>query len=160
MENKGTINEIKSKYILKNIFNYIQNKNFEPKLFFYSKYFRKKLNINYSLCYQKYLYSMRFYINDYLYIDQCFYEKDILKNEYDNFISNNKLNKEKFEKIIYEIINNQNEININKNQYINIDSPLFEIISKTKDFDKNYTIYISQKNIDEYKLKEDYIIQI
>ena len=58
MENKGTINEIKSKYILKNIFNYIQNKNYKTKLFFYSKYFRKKLNINYSLCYQKYLYSM------------------------------------------------------------------------------------------------------
>ena len=45
------------------------------------------------------------------------------------------------------------------NIYINIDSPLFEILSKTKYFDKIYTIYISTKIIDEYKLKDDYIIR-
>ena len=41
--------------------------------------------------------------------------------------------------------------------YINIDSPLFEIISKISHFEKNYTIYISQKNIDEYNLINKYI---
>ena len=43
---------------------------------------------------------------------------------------------------------------------INIDSPLFEIVSKASNIEKSYTIYsiyISQKNIDEYKLKNDYI---
>ena len=96
-------------------------------------------------------------MNKYLYKDEKEYEKDILKKEYDNFILDNYLNKEKFEKIIYEIINNQNEMN--EKEYVNIDSPLFGIISKTKDFDKNYIIYISQKNIDEYNLKDNYIIR-
>ena len=35
---------------------------------------------------------------------------------------------------------------------------MFEIISKIEDYDKAFTIYISQKNIDEYKLKDDYIM--
>ena len=43
------------------------------------------------------------------------------------------------------------------NLKIDIDSPLFEIISKTKNFENNYTIYISQKYFDEFKLKEQYI---
>ena len=32
----------------------------------------------------------------------------------------------------------------------------FEIISKLSHFEKNYTIYISQKNIDEYNLINEY----
>ena len=32
-----------------------------------------------------------------------------------------------------------------------MESPLFEIISKTKNFENKYTIYIDQKIIDEYK---------
>ena len=68
------------------------------------------------------------------------------------------MDKEKFEKILYEIINNQNITKKeNMEKYINIDSPLFEILSKTKYFDKKYTIALSLKNIDEYKLKDNYI---
>ena len=39
-----------------------------------------------------------------------------------------------------------------------MDSPLFNIISKSKEFENNYTIFISQKFIDRYKLKDDYEI--
>ena len=40
--------------------------------------------------------------------------------------------------------------------YVNIESPLFEIVSKTKLFD-NCTIYLSQKIMEEFKLKDYYI---
>ena len=36
-------------------------------------------------------------------------KKEILREEYDNFIIKNGLNKDKFEKIINEVINNKNE---------------------------------------------------
>ena len=43
----------------------------------------------------------------------------------------------------------------NEENYINIDSPFFKILSKTKIFNEIFTIYISQKNIDKYKLEDD-----
>ena len=64
--------------------------------------------------------------------------------------------KKKFKNILNEVINDKEELN--KEKYVNIDSPLFEIVIKIKDFDKIYKIYISQKYIDEYNLKDDYIM--
>ena len=153
------ISKIKSKYILLHTYNFIEDKQFALKLFFYSKNYQNKLEINYSYCYEKYLDELHFNLNDFLHKEEEEYEKDTLRKEYDNFITKNKLNKGKFEKIIYEVINNKYEKDEDEDEekYINIDSPLFEILSKTKVFDKIYTIYISQKNIDEYKLKDDYI---
>ena len=154
MEKKKKIYGIQSKYILKNIFNLIPDKQFALKLLSHSKKFQKKLDINYLYCYKKYLDELHFDLNEYLYKSEELYEKGILRRGYENFITKNKLIKEKFEKIIYEVINKENEII--KENHINIDSPLFEILTKTKVLEKIY-IYISQKNIDEYKLKEDYI---
>ena len=149
------IPEIKSKYMLIHIYNFIEDKNFPHKLLFHSKKYQNKLEINYSYCYEKYLDELHFELKDFLYQNEKEYKKDILSKKYDNFIIKNKLNKDKFEKIIYEVINNKNEKD--EKYYINIDSPLLEILSKTKVFDKIFTIYISQKNIDEYKLKDEYI---
>ena len=59
--------------------------------------------------------------------------------------------------MIIEIIKSQNESD-EKNININIDSPLFEIFSKSKNFDKNCTIWILQRNIDKYKLQHKYSI--
>ena len=160
MENKGIIYEIRSKYILKYILDYIKEENFIFKLFPYSKYFQKKLNISYLYCYKKYLEELHFDLTKYFYKDETedYYEKFILKKEYSNFITENKLNKEQFENILYKILNHKNEKEEeNKEQYINIDSPLFHLIFKIKEYDKYYTIYLSQKIIDEYKLKDDYI---
>ena len=147
------INEIRSPYILKNIFNYIPDKNNLLKLFRHSKYFQNRLEINYLNCYNKYIQELGFYLNDYLHLEDECYEKGKLADKYNNFIRN--LNKEKFEKILFEVINNLgNKIKT----YIDIDSPLFEMISKAKNFDKKYRIYISQKIIDKYKLKDEYRI--
>ena len=61
------INEIKSKYILKHILNYIKIKKFQLLLFFYSKDFQNKLEINLSTLYKKYLSELDFDYNKYLY---------------------------------------------------------------------------------------------
>ena len=70
------------------------------------------------------------------------------------------------EKIIYDIFENKKIKDIDeedvdkieeKEKLISIESPLFNILSKTKNFSKIFTIHISQEIIDEYKLKEDYI---
>ena len=45
--------EIKSKYVLKNLYNYIKDKYFELKIFAYSKKFQNKFDINYSYLLQK-----------------------------------------------------------------------------------------------------------
>ena len=145
MESKSKIYEIRSKYILKHIINFIQNKNIVLKLFFLSKNFQNKLNINYSDCYEKYLKELNFDINEYVFKSEELNAQDILKKKYDDFISKNKLNKKEFEKIIFEVINNKNKENEeNEEKYINIDSPLFEISSKTKYFDKIYTINLQK----------------
>ena len=84
-----------------------------------------------------------------------------MNEQYNKYLLEKKLNKEEFNKIIFDVIENtKQKENIYDKDYgilINIDSPLFEVISKTENFDKNYTIYFSQKNIHEYTLKEDYI---
>ena len=166
MEDEVLIHKIKSLYIIKNIFNYIQDKNYEYKLFLYSKKFQKKLEINYIEFKVKYLEKMGFDLAQYLYIEPISFRKNFLTNKFDNFLIRKNLNKEKVENIIYNFIENQKikdideeELDkiINYEQKINIDSPLFKIIAKSKNFDKNFTIHMSQEIIDKYYLKDYYI---
>ena len=166
MENQGIFGKIKSLYIIKNIFNYIKDTNL--KLFLYSKYFQNKLNM--EIIYKEiYLKKIGFDLDKYLHIEQKQYKKDILNKKYDNFLLENKINRKKFEEDLYKIIESKQTKDIDEEiidftkyseKLINIDSPLFEIVSKASNIEKSYTIYsiyISQKNIDEYKLKNDYI---
>ena len=165
MEKKDIIKDIKSIYILDNIFNYIKDDNFKDKLFIYSKQYQKKLNINFFNLKKKYLKNIGLNLFQYLYISPESFKKDFLKNKYDEFFKQKKLDKNKIEKIIYDIIDNMeiediDELYIDEIEYnkikINIDSPLCKIISKTKNFGKYYTIEISQPNIDKYNLKDYY----
>ena len=85
------------------------------------------------------------------------YESDNLIKEYDNFLLEKKLNKKEFENILSDVIKNK-EVKESKKKkeldiLVDINSPLLEIISKTKAFDNNYAIYISQEIIN--KLKDD-----
>ena len=139
MENQQLIHKIRAKYVYKFIFKFVLDQDFEIKLFSYSKYFQNKLKIDFSYCYKKYLDSLDFDFHKYLNQEEIFFEKDMLIKKYDNFISKNKLNKERFDNIIYKLTDKQNENN--EKEYISLDSPLFEIISKTKYFNKNYTIF-------------------
>ena len=118
MENKGISEKIKSSYILEQLLNYIRNMNIKLKLFKYSKYFQRKINII-NLYKFKYLKKIRFNLSEYLYIEPFKYEKNILNQKYDEFILKNNLNKEKFEKRIYEILVNK-KIKEIQTEYVNM----------------------------------------
>ena len=68
------------------VYNYIEDKNFQLKLFFHSKYFQTKLEINLLSCYKKYLEELGFDFKRYLYKEEDEYEKDILTKQFNNFI--------------------------------------------------------------------------
>ena len=86
-------------------------------------------------------------------------EKNFLNQKYNKFLSMRGINKKSFENLLYEILENKQMKGIyGENQtYINIESPLFEIIWKLNYLEKNYTIYISHKNINEFNLINEYI---
>ena len=159
MENEELINKISSKYILNAIFNYIKDKNFKDILFLYSKKFQNKLDIKLLRLKENYLKTIN--LDDYLYIDPRFFQfkTDYLTKKYNKFLIEKKINKEKFENIIYEIFENKEIKDIEeedvrkldkKKKFINIESPLFKILSKTKNFGKIFTIRFLQETIDEY----------
>ena len=130
MEEQNLIKKIKSPYILKNIFNYIKDNNFKLKLFIHSKLFQNKLDL--TIIYkEKYLNKIGFDINEYLHKK---YEEDNLIKKYNNFVLEKKLNKKEFEKIISELIKNKKFYDNEKDseKLIDMESPLLEIISKTK----------------------------
>ena len=154
MKKREILKKIKSIYIIDNIFNYIKDSsNLQLKLFIYSKHFQKVFNIKLIDYKEEYLKTIGFNLEDYLFSDKENYEKDFLREKYENFIIENKLNKEKFEDIIYEVLENkkikdidEEEVNVidkDLEKLIDINSPLFEIISKTKLFEKNISIYIN-----------------
>ena len=166
MEKEELINNIKSKYLLNYIFNYVEDKNFKDKLFLYSKNIQIKLDLKLIGLKEKYLKKIKFDIDKYLYIKPNLFKKDILTIEYNKFLIEKKLNKESLEKIIYDIYENKEIKDIeeedvdkikNNEKLINIESPLFNILSKTTNFGEIFTIHFSQEIIDEYKLKNEYI---
>ena len=95
------INEIRSYYILDNLFDFIKDKNYRIKIFLYSKHFQENLP-KYNEFVLKYL--LKCYkdnINKYLY---CQPQSNYLENDgkhYLNFLKDNDLNKKKVEKAVY-----------------------------------------------------------
>ena len=85
MENQ-ILNKIKSSYIIKNLFNYIKDTNFQLQLFIYSKFYQIKLDINPIIYKEKYIDKIGFDINKYLHIKgKEINKKDYLIQEYDIF---------------------------------------------------------------------------
>mgnify|MGYP003571468917 CR=1 FL=1 len=167
MEGEEVINNLKSKHILNYIFSYVEDKIFKEKLFLYSKKLQIKFDIKLFELKENYLKKLNF--DKCLYIKPRLFKKDILAIKYNKFLKEKKLNKEKIEKLIYETFENKEIKNIEEEdadnidnikdheKLINIECPLFKIISKTKNFGNIFSIHISQKIIDEYKLKDEYI---
>jgi hypothetical protein len=142
------MHNIKSNYVLKSIFDYIKDKNFALKLFAYSKLFQNKLNLDSVKYKEAYLDKIGFDITNYLVCK--FYSLE-------RFLKEKKLNKEDIENLLYKIVEAKDAKIIKENfeSKISIFSPLFEIISKTKNYENNYTIFIEEKFINKKKI-EDY----
>ena len=124
--------------MLMHILNYIQAKNFREKLFIISKSIQNRINLNYSVCKQKYLEEIGFYINQYSYKEKF---DPFLIDKYNNFLYENKIDKKLLEKIIVDINNDEVKKKIEEDfeTKITFYSPLFDSISKTKNFSYNYT---------------------
>ena len=129
MENEALINKIKSIYILKNLFNYIKDKNFKYKLFFHSQHFQQKFDMNLIEFKEKYLEKVGFVLDKFIYIENYNYQKDYLQTIYDNFLKQDNLDKEKIENIIYDIIENTKINDIDE-----------EDINKIKNYEKKYIL--------------------
>ena len=88
METNSILEKIKSKYMFQKIFDYIKEENFKFKLFLYSKFFQKKLELGFDNYKEAYISQSKINFNDYLCCYSLFNEKS--KN-FDKNILNKKL---------------------------------------------------------------------
>ncbi len=164
------LHKIKSQYIIRIVFSYIdyENKNFSLKLFNHSKIFQKKLGM--GLCnYQEKFFKekgvllpkyLSFKNNTKQYYNLKKYDKEILKKKLKNVLSKNKFDEKDLLQYLINYYDNlfQNKDILKEDEnIIDIYSPFFEVLSKEKFFKDLFIIPINIKNIKQYKLKDDYI---
>ena len=164
------LKKISSEYILKLIFDYIDEEDFKYKLVVHSKYFQKKMKITLIDYQETFLTNKGLQFSDYIYNSDNIYEETFDKNIYDKILSIDlntiKLDRKEFDSIVFNYYNGSEEIEeiedeekLNKNYKdikIDIYSPFFDIISKSKNFNL-YTIPISINIIKKFNLKNDFI---
>jgi len=169
------LKRISSKYILRLIPEYIKDENFMLKFFSYSKYFQKKLGIELSDYINKHIErfeKLGLKAENFLIFQNYFtkdYDKNILSTKLNNELNKYGIDVKHFQNYsnnyftIYENIYKKNnlkfnliEYNENSEKIININSPLFDPISKTNSFNLFFTIEIPLSTIKEFKLKNDY----
>ena len=164
------LDKISSKYIINKIFDYINDNNFfKYKLVVHSKKFQQILNIRLFDYQNIYLGKTGLRSDIYIYNENNEYEETFDKFIYNKLLERDlvkmKLNQKEFEAIVYNAFNNNDNDNDNANKYryynqedkIDIYSPFFNIISKTKLIEV-YSIPITINVIKKYKLKNDYIL--
>jgi len=169
------LKRISSKFILRLIPEYIKDKNFIFKLFAYSNYFQKKIGIGLSDYINKHIerFEKLGLKAEHFLKFQNYFTKDYDKNILDSKLSN-ELNKYGIDKKNYQNYSNNYftiyeneykknnlkynliEYNENTEKIININSPLFDPISKTKSFNLFFTIEIPLSTIKEFDLQNDY----
>ena len=154
MNEQSILNKIKSNFILEKVFSYVKEDNFEYKLFIHSKFFQKKLQLNYQVF--LFLKEIDYNFDNYIYdlINKSTFNKNILKQKLENDLLKYKLNINNIQKYcinhyvkefknIYEenYLNKEKNINIfekykekflQNEKKISIYSPFFEILSKLK----------------------------
>ena len=160
------LNKISTKYIIENIFNYINIPHFKLKLFSYSKFFQKKFNLNLE-DYINVYFDIRRKYKEYL---CCFNEIGDYYGKYDPFLYSNYekdiliKSLESDLKLIYkmdiqsftpEIINYcKNSYSRNKTIILlDIFSPFFDCLSQLQNFDEIFTIPIEINR--PIKIKDD-----
>ena len=153
--------QLSSIIIFESIFSFIENTNFKYKLFVYSKKFQKKFNIDLIDYQEKYIKQSGIDLEKYLY--NVSNKNSVTKNDLKQKLmqKNININDDIIKKIILRYFDNSIESlnkKDNKNNYplfiINILSPLFDIISKSKIFDK-FIIQIKTNEIERFNLNKE-----
>ena len=168
MKNTHIINEIKSKYILEQIFEYIKDDKFKMKLFCYSKLFQSKLNLSIVDYQIAFLNKIDFDYNNYLKFstntfDQQNFDSTYLKSQFTKEILKYNINLNIMSTIINNYFRNnkspkileKNKKYINSGIEIDIFSPYFNFLSKDDIF-KNFCIIIPLIRIRKFNLINDY----
>ena len=153
-ENNIILDNIKSKYIIQNIFNYIKNSNFKFKLVNYSKYYQKKFDLTLAdyqeKYFRKYTENLKIDILDYLTKTPSFNNKRLKEKLNELLLKYNFENNIHFQRYVLFCLQNY----LNKNEFplfIDIYSPFFDFVSNSDFFENVFVnIYINEK--DEYHL--------
>ena len=167
MEKKGLLEQINSKYIINNIFEYIKDDIIKFQLFKYSKFFKSFLNLDTFGYQRKYFEKIKInffeYLSEFNENEAHFYPKKFQKESLVNKLKKDLLYINLDIKIIEDFIGKYFELyDYSKDdniKYIDIYSPFFDILLKTKIFDK-FILPISVKFIEENNLKNDYIFAL
>ena len=173
MQKDINLSKIKSKQILNHIFDFTKDINFKLNLFKYSKYFHNILNISIFNYQNAYFKKTNFYLPDYLSHEKVKieeFDKDLLQKKLDNFlIKHPKLTISDINNYVKEFIplyakkkekeNNEQGINYENlyNNFIDIYSPFFELISKSEFFGNIFTINIPINLIIKKSLENIYL---
>ena len=150
MEKSSLLLKIKSKYLVDNIFEYVEYKNFDLKLFMYSKSAQKYMNIK-LLDYQ-----MNSPKTD-LYIDKYFYSF-LMSGDYLNTLLQKDMKEYNFDlNTIYDFYY-KNMIKSSPKKYsIHIESPFFNFFAKNNFLEKYFRIILPIAEIKRHNLENDYI---
>lgn len=160
------LKHIKSKFLLKNIFDFIKENTYNFKIFTYSKYFQGILDIKLIDYKEQYFNKTGIKLNDYFSFksqskgnsNNHNFNKNLLKNNLESFLKANKINFstlktyliEYYEKHSKEFGGSQSKI------LLDIYSPFFDALSKSKCFEL-FIIPIEIETIEKYQLNKDYV---
>jgi len=167
MNNKSILKKIKSKYIYKIIFDYINDENFKFKLFNYSKYFQNILGLKLFDYKEKYFDNLDINLNEYFYNDSCeqLLNKSLFKEKLESYLLQYKLDFNFIQKYLINSLNKKvkalidqfnNKALIFSDFFIDINSPFFDFISQSEIFEYfGINIFINKFNL--FVFKEDII---
>ena len=146
MEDKS-LRKIKSKYIFQHIFSFIQDENYIYKAFKYSRFFQKKLNLDYNNIKQNII----------------IFDKYLLENDeypFENDLTKFKLHNKNIESYIVNYFKNHPKKNIKEYDIcefsldISILSPLYDILIKQDFFRNMFNIVIDFNEIKKNKMNK------
>ena len=146
MEDKS-LRKIKSKYIFQHIFSFIQDENYIYKAFKYSRFFQKKLNLDYNNIKQNIIIFDKYLLDD----DEYPFENDLTKF---------KLHNKNIESYIVNYFKNHPKKNIKEYDIcefsldISILSPLYDILIKQDFFRNMFNIVIDFNEIKKNKMNK------
>ena len=157
MSKKRIIEKLRPLRLIKKMIDYVKDDSCIYKLFVYSKFYQKKLNIDLIDYKEIYISKLGMKFSNLL----IFYyrDKSVLNNYLNDFIIKNKLdiNFNEFQKIVVRhferIINNYK---FNTIFFIDINSPFLDLLSKSKIFN-NFIIIFKTNGLEEFNLKNNYI---
>lgn len=153
-----SLKNINSKFILEKIFDFIMDKNYEHKLFSYSKHFQKICNIKLFDYKEKYYNKLGVNLDAYFYL-QDKNKKNLLKDKLNSFLKEKNINFDSLKAYLVEYYRNySNNFRGDDKSKIPIDiySPFFGVLSETECFEL-FTIPIEFDKIDKHNLNNDYL---